>query len=196
MSRTLIEPVEHEVLIKKSRFIARAAPAATEDAARAFLEQVGEADANHNCWAWRSDQAYRFDDDGEPSGTAGRPILQAIESQDMDRVVVVVTRYFGGIKLGTGGLARAYGGTAAECLRAAPAEPIVATCRLDCRAGFEAVDAIHQLLERHHADKLDESYSSDGVCFELEIPTHEVEAFSTAVRDATSGAAEITCRDC
>ena len=74
-------------------------------------------DATHHCWAYRIGPAYRFGDDGEPGGTAGAPILRAIEGQGVDRVMVVVVRFYGGVKLGTGGLARAYGGTAAECLR-------------------------------------------------------------------------------
>src|SRR5699024_6278844 len=112
MNYRLIEPVTHEAEIKKSRFIARAAPVDDEAAALAFIERVIDPAANQNCWARLIGDSYRFDDAGEPGGTAGRPILQAIENQGYDRTVVVVTRFFGGIKLGTGGLARAYGGTA------------------------------------------------------------------------------------
>ncbi len=89
------------------------------------MQQISNTTATHNCWAYRIGQDYRFNDDGEPGGTAGRPILQAIEGQGVDRVVVVVTRWYGGIKLGAGGLARAYGGTAAECLRLAERTPLV-----------------------------------------------------------------------
>jgi len=75
--------------------------------------------ARHHCWAWRAGDAHRFQDDGEPGGTAGRPIFQAIEASGLDRVGVVVVRYFGGVKLGTGGLARAYGSAARRALEAA-----------------------------------------------------------------------------
>src|SRR5690554_5737241 len=102
MSRRLIAPVSHEAEIKKSRFIAHAAAAGDEQTAKDFIAQVSEPAATHNCWAWLIGDSYRFDDDGEPGGTAGRPILQAIESQGFDQTVVVVIRYFGGIKLGTG----------------------------------------------------------------------------------------------
>ena len=115
----------HEQEIKKSRFLAQAAPVDAPEAALAFVQDVADPAATHNCWAYRIGQAYRFNDDGEPGGTAGRPILQAIEGQGIDRAVVVVTRWYGGIKLGAGGLARAYGGTAAECLRLAERVPIV-----------------------------------------------------------------------
>ncbi|MFC6616804.1 IMPACT family protein [Deinococcus radiophilus] len=78
-------------------------------------------DATHHCWAYRIGELYRFNDDGEPGGTAGAPILRAIEGQGVQHVMVIVVRYYGGVKLGTGGLVRAYGGAAAECLRTAPA---------------------------------------------------------------------------
>src|SRR5690606_38702273 len=110
--------------IKKSRFLAQAAPIADEGEAREFLAQHSDPSANHNCWAWRIGQSYRFSDDGEPSGTAGKPILQAIDGQGLDRTVVVVTRWFGGVLLGCGGLIRAYGGTAASCLLEAPKLPL------------------------------------------------------------------------
>ncbi|MEO7916289.1 MAG: YigZ family protein, partial [Dokdonella sp.] len=103
--------------IRKSRFVARAAAIDTVAAAIAFIESASAADAGHNCWAYRIGDDYRFNDDGEPGGTAGRPILAAIEGQGLDGVAVVVSRWFGGIKLGAGGLMRAYGRCAAECLR-------------------------------------------------------------------------------
>src|SRR3954447_7594427 len=120
MPDTLAQPVSHTLEVKHSRFIAHAAPIDGAAAALAFLQQVAVADATHNCWAYRHGQDYRSSDDGEPAGTAGRPILAAIDGQGFDRVMVVVTRWFGGIKLGAGGLVRAYGGAAAECLRTAP----------------------------------------------------------------------------
>ncbi|KAA0969041.1 YigZ family protein [Aureimonas fodinaquatilis] len=120
---TTIETAHQE--IRKSRFIALAAPISDEAAAKEFISQHSDPSANHNCWAWRIGQAYRFNDDGEPSGTAGKPILQAIDGQSLDGVVVVVIRWFGGILLGSGGLIRAYGGTAALCLRDAAKVPLV-----------------------------------------------------------------------
>jgi uncharacterized YigZ family protein len=105
--------------IRKSRFVAQAQRADSVDVALAFVAHVRDPSASHNCWAYRVAQQYRFNDDGEPAGTAGKPILQAIDAQGFDETIVVVTRWFGGIKLGAGGLARAYGGCAAECLRVA-----------------------------------------------------------------------------
>jgi putative IMPACT (imprinted ancient) family translation regulator len=104
MLSTLAQPYRHLEAIKKSRFLALAAPVESTEQALAFLREVSDPAATHNCWAWRIGQDYRFNDDGEPGGTAGRPILQAVEGQGIDRVMVVVTRWYGGIKLGAGGL--------------------------------------------------------------------------------------------
>lgn len=109
----LYEPGEAEIVEKKSRFIAHAAPAKTEEEARWFIEKIKKQywDARHNCWAYRvgiNQPAVRCSDDGEPGGTAGKPMLEVILGEDLWDVVVVVTRYFGGTLLGTGGLIRAY----------------------------------------------------------------------------------------
>ena len=191
MSHRLTEPVSHEAEIKKSRFIAHAAPVDDEEAAKAFIERISDPSANHNCWAWLIGQNYRFDDDGEPGGTAGRPILQAIESQGYDKTVVVVTRFFGGTKLGTGGLARAYGGTANEALRTAESAPIVPKVRLRLNLPFEFVDAAHHALSEFEGDKLDEDYDSDGVTLIITIPAASRQAFAEHLRDAARGQARI-----
>ena len=93
---TLIEPCRHAAEIRKSRFLALAAPATSAAQALAFVREVSDPTATHNGWAWRIGTDYRFHDDGEPGGTAGRPILQAIDGQRMDQVVAVVTRWYGG----------------------------------------------------------------------------------------------------
>src|SRR5690606_11179020 len=136
MPFTLQEVFHYREEIKKSRFEVVASPVGSPDQALAFFAQHAVATATHNCWAYRSGQQYRFNDDGEPGGTAGRPILQAIEGQDCDKVAVLVVRWFGGIKLGAGGLVRAYGGTAAQCLRLAPKIELVDEVELQCHCGF------------------------------------------------------------
>ncbi|QKK02327.1 MAG: YigZ family protein [Pseudomonadota bacterium] len=191
MSRTLAGPVRHEAIIKRSRFIARAAPCLDETDARTFINQASDVSASHNCWAWKVGQRYRFDDDGEPGGTAGRPILQAIDGQDMDRVVVVVTRHFGGIKLGAGGLARAYGGTAAEVLRAADSRTLVRHVRLRLTLPFDCVDATHQAMTVHGARKIDETYDADGAILIISLPESQRRAFAETVRDHARGRARI-----
>ncbi|HBS57059.1 MAG TPA: IMPACT family protein, partial [Stenotrophomonas sp.] len=171
--------------IKHSRFTAHAAPIDSGAGALAFLQQVAVADATHNCWAYRHGQDYRSSDDGEPAGTAGRPILAAIDGQGFDRVVVVVTRWYGGIKLGAGGLVRAYGGTAAECLRTAPRLPLVAMARLRLLAGFEDLGTLHAALPTFAAEKRDEQFDANGVRLRVELPADQVDALKIRLRDAT-----------
>jgi hypothetical protein len=103
---TLSAPHTVETEVKKSRFIALAAPASSGADALAFVKRSSDASARHNCWAYKCGSDFRSSDDGEPGGTAGRPILSAIEGAGLDATVVLVTRWFGGIKLGTGGLTR------------------------------------------------------------------------------------------
>jgi uncharacterized YigZ family protein len=182
--------------IRKSRFIAHVAPVENEDAAKAFIAAAGDPAANHNCWAWRIGQAYRFSDDGEPSGTAGKPILQAIDGQGLDNVAVVVTRWFGGILLGSGGLMRAYGGTAAACLRAA--EKIEVIARIDARitAGFSdlalvkaRLGAIPDLLVRN------EDFTDSGAILTVALPEASAAGMARLVTDITSGRAQIKIED-
>ena len=149
--------------IRKSRFLAQAAPVDTAAMALAFIQQASDISANHNCWAFRIGQIYRFNDDGEPGGTAGRPILQAIEGQGIDHVVVLVTRWFGGIKLGAGGLVRAYGGTAAECLRTAARTPIVPTARLGVRAALTDLALLKARLKELDANIEQETFHAPEV---------------------------------
>ena len=111
--KILYKEGEAEISEKKSRFIAHIAPAQTEEEAQAFIEKIKKQywDARHNCWAYsigEKQPALRCSDDGEPSGTAGKPMLEVLTGQELHNVVAVVTRYFGGILLGTGGLVRAY----------------------------------------------------------------------------------------
>ncbi|MDO5505517.1 MAG: YigZ family protein [Pseudoxanthomonas suwonensis] len=188
---TLAAPVEHAVEIKHSRFIARATPVETPEAALVWLEQVAVPDATHNCWAWRIGDDYRSSDDGEPAGTAGRPILAAIDGQGLDRVVVVVTRWYGGIKLGAGGLVRAYGGAAAEALRTAPRLPLIEVRELWLQAGFEDIGAAHAVLAACGADKLEEQFDSDGVHMRLQLPTDAIDALVERLRDATRDRARL-----
>jgi uncharacterized YigZ family protein len=178
--------------VRKSRFLARAAPAGSVDAALAFFARVREADATHNCWAYRIGASYRFSDDGEPGGTAGRPILQAIDAQALDRVAVVVARWFGGIKLGAGGLVRAYGGTAAECLRLAAKSPLVERVAIVVRCDFAAAGAVRARLAEYEAAKREERADADGVELAIELPAARVDALTRLVRDLTRGRGHVT----
>lgn len=184
---TLATACHHSEDIKKSRFLAQAAPVQTPEQALAFVRQVGDPAATHNCWAYRIGQDYRFNDDGEPGGTAGRPILQAIEGQGIDHAVVVVTRWYGGIKLGAGGLVRAYGGTAAECLRRAERLPIVAMARLGMRCDFAELTLLKARLRELDATVLQESFGAEGVTLEVQLPESQVAEAQVRLTDITRG---------
>lgn len=188
---TLADAFSHAQEVRKSRFLAHAAPVADETEAMAFFARVADASATHNCWAWRQGSRYRSHDDGEPGGTAGRPILAAIDGQGLDQVAVLVTRWFGGIKLGAGGLVRAYGGTAAQCLQLAPQRSVIAMQTLHLHCGFEHTGAIHALLAQHQAQKIGENYTHDGIHIELNVPESHCAPLSAAVRDATRGQARL-----
>ncbi len=136
MPSTLVDLCEYREEIRKSRFITLAAPITNARQAQDFIELHSDLNASHNCWAWKHGDQYRSSDDGEPGGTAGRPILSAIEAQDCDQVVVLVIRWYGGIQLGTGGLARAYGGGANKCLQGAEKLPLVSRVALYCSCSF------------------------------------------------------------
>src|SRR5690606_32374138 len=123
--------------------------------------------------------------DGEPAGTAGRPILAAIDGQGFDQVAVVVTRWFGGTKLGAGGLVRAYGGCAAECLRLARRSPLVEYAEVSLQAPFEDIGAVHAALESFGAEKVREQFDASGAGFVLRLPAARVQALRVHLRDAS-----------
>ena len=184
---TLVQRCRHQEEIRKSRFLATAAPVASAEQAMSFLREVAEPTATHNCWAYRIGQAYRFNDDGEPGGTAGRPILQAIDGQQMDRVVVVVARWYGGINLGAGGLVRAYGGTAAECLRRAERVPLVATARLQLHCDFTELALLKVRLKELQAEVEHEAFDTDGVELQLCLPDNQVAEAQRRISDISRG---------
>lgn len=185
MSHTLAAATSHVIEVKHSRFLAQAAPIDSASQALAYLAGVADAAATHNCWAYRVGAEYRSSDDGEPAGTAGRPILAAIDGQGYDRVMVVVTRWYGGIKLGAGGLVRAYGGAAAECLRLAERRELVAYAELQVQVGFDDLGALHAALAVHGAEKLDEQFLESGALVRLRLPQDRVDALKSQLRDAT-----------
>jgi uncharacterized YigZ family protein len=187
MSNTLLAPCTYEEDIKKSRFLVYAAPVAQVSEAMAFFAQHHDPTATHNCWAYRIGQSYRFNDDGEPGGTAGRPILQAIEGQDLDRVAVLVIRWFGGIKLGAGGLVRAYGGAAAQCLRLGERVPIIETKTVSCRCTYAELPILKARMAKLGAVAEKEDFGNDGVELTLVVPHSVLDELERITADITRG---------
>jgi uncharacterized YigZ family protein len=188
---TLAAPARLAQEVRKSRFVANAVNVSTPHAALAFVDAIADRSATHNCWAYRVGLDYRFNDDGEPGGTAGKPILQAIDGQRFDQVAVVVTRWFGGIKLGAGGLIRAYGGCTAECLRAAARRELIEMSSVEFALTFAAIPVLHSRLAEFAAEKVGETFSDDGALLRLRLPTDRIEALSVLLADLSRGRAQL-----
>lgn len=184
---TLKSAISYREEIRKSRFLVHAGPVDNADAALAFVARQSDPTASHNCWAYRIGQAYRFHDAGEPGGTAGRPILQAIEGQDCDRVVVVVTRWFGGILLGGGGLMRAYGGCAARCLRLAEKTPVVDTIAGEFACTFAELPVVKARLRDFGAEVQAEHFNETGAVLTLSVEKARVRALAQMLADLSRG---------
>ena len=192
---TLTDTCQHTTEIRRSRFVALAAPVVSVEQAMHFLRDASDPAASHHCWAYRVGLAYRFTDGGEPGGSAGRPILQAIDSQDMDGVAVLVMRWFGGIKLGVGGLIRAYGGTAAECLRQAPRVPLVATVSAALRCDFSDQARLKADFRTLEAVIEKEDFDATGVHWQVRLPASRVAELQARVADLSRGRDAATVLD-
>ncbi|QFP77912.1 YigZ family protein [Deinococcus sp. AJ005] len=190
---TLAGEHRHSAVVENSEFLAFAARADTPPEALAYLETVKARypDATHHCWAYQIGAEYRFNDDGEPGGTAGAPMLRAIGGQGLDHVMAVVVRYYGGVKLGTGGLVRAYGGTAAECLRTALRLEVRPRQPLRVRVPFPHLSALYHLLDTFDTARGEEEYTVLGIEMSLGLFPEDVEAFTAALADATRGEAQV-----
>ncbi len=181
--------VHHADPIKGSRFRATVVPVETAPEA---LQQVAaikaaDPDATHHCWAYRlGDGSSRSADEGEPGGSAGKPILARLEGRDWVGVLVVVSRWYGGTRLGVGGLIRAYGRTAAEALARAVSVPFVATTTLTLRFDYGDQGAVTGVLEAGGATVLDTVYTTDVVA-RVRVPESGRPELLQALADATSG---------
>ncbi len=185
---TLVEISIRQQEIKKSRFTAVAGPVADEAAAKDFIAAQSDRAANRNCWAWRLGQRCRFSDDGEPSGTAGKPILAAIDGHGLDGTVVVVTRWFGGILLGSGGLIRAYGGTAALCLREAEEEVLIETVSGTVACGFSDLALVQARLGALSGVQVGvQAFTEGGAVLSVLAPKSEAGGVERLLTDLTSG---------
>lgn len=152
-----------------------------------------EHDATHHCSAYRigpDGQDFHYDDDGEPSGTAGRPILQEIDGRDLTNTLVVVTRYFGGTELGTGGLARAYGNTAAAALDEADVVEQIVRTSVRVRFAYDDTAAARQMLQQFDAP-IQESDYTDVTEWTVGVRASEVDPFVEAFRNALAARGEV-----
>jgi uncharacterized YigZ family protein len=186
-----------EESIRRSRFITTLAHAPHADAAHSFVASIRSefTDATHNCWAFvagppGSTTHIGMSDDGEPHGTAGRPMLTALLHGEVGEIVAVCTRYYGGVKLGTGGLSRAYSGGVVLGLESLPTEEKVERVAMDLTVGYPDVDAVQRLIHEAELPILDEAFDA-RVRYRLGVPIEEVDVLRRRVADLTRGAGSL-----
>ena len=187
-----------EETIKRSRFIATVAHAFTEEDAKAFISIIKNEfpDATHNCWAYVAgppgDTArIGMSDDGEPHGTAGKPILTVLLHSEIGEIVTVVTRYFGGTKLGTGGLVRAYSGSVKNALAGLSIKEKRDVITLTAILDYSKIIAVKQMIESFNSEIIEAKYEAD-VTFKIELPKNNKDSFIHAITDLAGGEILIT----
>ncbi len=189
------EPFEE--VISNSRFLTLLAHSPDAEAAHRFIREVraAHADATHHCWAYVAGppgdtRDIGMSDDGEPHGTAGRPMLNALLHSGVGEVVAVCVRWYGGTKLGTGGLSRAYAGGVKQALQALPLAQRVPRTTIEVRVGYPHVDALHRLLVEFDAVIVDERYAAEAQCT-VQIAVRVMPEFQRRLADASAGSAQV-----
>ena len=184
---------QSEIKVKGSRFICTVVPCLTrEDAEKEYVRLKKQFyDATHNCFAWRIDDTlWRYSDDGEPSGTAGKPILQAVDAGNFKEILCVVTRFFGGTKLGTGGLIRAYGNAALDTIN--KVKPRIKTIRVEVNISFEYAleNLVRKTITEFDGNLVDSNYD-ELVQMNLAIPKSLLKDFCTRLLELSNSAIRI-----
>jgi len=185
-----------EIRVSNSRFLATAGPSASVAEARAFVAALRAEmpDASHHVYAYiighGATTTLGMSDDGEPSGTAGRPVMSVLRGSGLGDVVLVVTRYFGGTLLGTGGLVHAYGDAARAVLEALPREEKIERRALRVRVSYAAYETAGRLVGAHGGSVTDEEFAAD-VTLRVLLPLAQVEPLTKALTEATAGQARI-----
>ena len=190
-----------EITVKKSRFITSVGRTHGVDEAKAFIDRICKEfpDARHNCFAYNADKPGSSgyagcSDDGEPHGTAGQPMLNVVLHCDVGELTVVVTRYFGGILLGTGGLVKAYQDSVKTALETLPTTPMVIVKKCSFQVGHSEVNLVLRLFSKLGITVLNQSYT-DRVDYLVEIPEKAVDVFKAEITKITSGQSVLTFPD-
>lgn len=197
--RTIYQGGEDEIVEKKSRFIASVIPVENEEEALEFIEKIKKQywDARHNCFAYvigERGQLQRCSDDGEPNGTAGKPMLDVLLGNELRNVAVVVTRYFGGTLLGTGGLVRAYSQAVKAGLQASVMITKILGVKLHIETDYTTFGKIQYILAQRELKILDTVYT-DKVELEVLIPKTELEQVMHAITEGTNAQADMTPKE-
>ena len=195
----LVKGGEGEIVEKKSRFIGQIKPVTSEEEAYAFIEEIKKKhyDARHNCFAFSvgADMPLlRFSDDGEPQGTAGKPILEVITSSEIHNICIVVTRYFGGTLLGTGGLVRAYTDASKAALENCETKLIEKLIPTEIKTNYTDMGKIQYILGNHDVKIIDTIYADD-VLLKMNLRKPDADQIIKEITDATSARAGIETFD-
>lgn len=189
--RTVFAPYESEKIIEKSRFITYATHVETEDEARAFVAEIRKRHslATHVCYAFIADKTgnlQRFSDDGEPQGTAGVPMLEVLKNKKLFETAVAVVRYFGGVKLGAGGLVRAYSSCVAECLDGADIRVLEVCVEYLISVDYTGIDGVQKYVDSQGCSILSTDYN-EKVCFLVAVKKTAEEEFLQGLVDYMQG---------
>ncbi len=193
---TIAHPAQVEIKVKGSRFISETQKVENESDAAVFLGGIRkrEHSASHHCYAYRIGRGqsahFKYSDDGEPGGTAGKPIYDCITGRELTNVIAVVSRYFGGTKLGTGGLARAYGEAAASALEKSGTKTVYITDRLQLCFDFKYYDQVLKLLGKYKCEKNSAEFS-EIVNLSVSVRQSKISEFKNEITNLTNGQAKI-----
>ena len=195
----LVKGGEGEIVEKKSRFIGQIKPVTSEEEAYAFVEQIKKKhyDARHNCFAFSIGEEMpllRFSDDGEPQGTAGKPILEVINGSGIHNICIVVTRYFGGTLLGTGGLVRAYTDASKEALKNCETKLMQRLIPVDIKSNYTDMGKIQYILNTAKINIISTDFAED-VLIKAQLPVDVSNKIQADITEATGARAIITTYD-
>ncbi|MBC1433190.1 YigZ family protein [Listeria welshimeri] len=187
---------KHEIIIEKSRFICHLMRVTTESEAQTFIQTIKKEhrDATHNCSAYiigENDQFQKAHDDGEPSGTAGVPMLEVLKKKKLKNIAVVVTRYFGGTKLGAGGLVRAYGSAVSETIQTIGIVECTLATIIKCSFAYPLVGKIENALEQKNYQINDKEFT-DKVVFHVFVDNDDIPHFRKWITEMANGQLELT----
>ena len=193
--RTVFSRHESEKIIERSRFITFSAHVESEEAARAFIAEIRSMHslATHVCYAFISDKTghlQRFSDDGEPQGTAGVPILEVLKAKKLFETAVAVVRYFGGIKLGAGGLVRAYSSSAAENLDGADIRVVETCVEITATVDYTGIDGVQKYVSSRPCSLLSTDYG-EKVCFLIAVKKKDADGFCEGLVDYMQGRVQV-----
>lgn len=182
-----------ELVIDRSRFVCTVGVAESSEEAQSFIREIGQefSDATHNCWAYLigapgSTDRIGLSDDGEPHGTAGRPMLTVLQHSGLGDIVAVVTRYYGGTKLGTGGLVKAYGGAVQQALETVPHGERVTRVDLRARIAYASLSAVRLLFSSAEVELVQEEFGTE-IALHMRCPEEHVDHLRQGLMDVTRG---------